>query len=241
MPLFWLGAVTALSLILHVLRAGLFAWVELELAGGRAPRLPGFIPPGLRVGLILEIALAASVLACAVAGLIWLYGASARAHALTARMKHSPRSSVVWFLVPLINLFMPLSVAYDLWKASGGDPNKGRMILVWFGAYALSTLPCWMWVFGTPPNLLGQVIIASSGLASLAMARRITRMQAIAETAAEFAAADEADGPVSGGQPPIEFPMGKPEALEPTPRSVRVVEPREAAGPGVIYAPRERP
>lgn len=237
-PLFWLSVVTALSLVLHVLRAGLFAWVTHEYAEDRIPRLPGVFPPGLDVGLILEIAVIASSAVCGVAGLVWLHAASTRAHALGARMKHSPWNGVGWFLIPLINLFMPLSVAYDLWRGSGGDAGKSRMVLFWFGAYALGLMMSWMWVFGGAPNLLGQAIIAASSLTSLALARRITRLQAtVVEVAAEFGPADEDEGALGDTLSPNALP--EPEVLEPAPRTVRVVEPRATAAPGVIYAPRK--
>jgi hypothetical protein len=234
MPLFWLGVVTALSLVLHVARAGLYALVERAVAAGRTPRLPpGFA--GVSFGWILEIALVVSVIACSIAFVVWVHDASVKAHAFAPNMKHSPWSGVGWLVFPLINFFMSLSVVYDLWAASGGDRSKGRMVLVWYGAYAVSAIPCWMWASGVLPNLLGQIIVAFSSLASLALARRIARMQVIAATAAEFGPADEAEAVVHS-----EFPLPDRETFEPAPRTVRLVEPRKDAGPCVIYAPRAR-
>ena len=94
----------------------------------------------------------------AIAFLIWIYSANARAHRLGREgMRFSPRASVLWFFAPFANLVVPLRAVREIWRASdpavdSSDPlawkrAPGSWILVvwwiaWIGANVLSrTLP----------------------------------------------------------------------------------------------------
>ncbi|KAF0092920.1 MAG: hypothetical protein E1N59_3318 [Puniceicoccaceae bacterium 5H] len=70
--------------------------------------------------------------------LIWLYRAMKCVRLLGARhMPFSPAWSVAWFLIPLVNVIVPVFVLYGLSKASR-DPQHWRqqpamgMVIVWF-------------------------------------------------------------------------------------------------------------
>jgi hypothetical protein len=74
----------------------------------------------LLAGVQLGIALPAAVLF-----FVWVYRTNRTARALGAQgMTYSPGWSVVWFFIPLMNLFIPYDVMRELWKASRSKPGE---------------------------------------------------------------------------------------------------------------------
>lgn len=53
--------------------------------------------------------------------LIWFYRANKNIHAFGAKEVSSPRMAVIWWLIPILNLWKPYQVAQQIWKAS--DPQ----------------------------------------------------------------------------------------------------------------------
>ncbi|WP_010218532.1 DUF4328 domain-containing protein [Sphingomonas sp. PAMC 26621] len=67
--------------------------------------------------VVAIIALAAFVLSAVCVGL-WIYRASANAHAVSDDLTISPRWSVGFFFVPVMNLFKPYRAMRETWQAS---------------------------------------------------------------------------------------------------------------------------
>lgn len=89
-------------------------------------------------------------LATVVVTLIWLYRATANAKAMGATdLMVSPVMAVIWWFVPLLNLFMPYLAVRDLWRASERPGD-------WQGVSAPATLVIW-WVLWLCGNVAGWV------------------------------------------------------------------------------------
>lgn len=54
--------------------------------------------------------------------LFWFYRANRNIHAFGAKEIFSPRMAVIWWFVPILELWKPYSVAQQIWKAS--DPQS---------------------------------------------------------------------------------------------------------------------
>ena len=52
--------------------------------------------------------------------LIWFYRSNKNTHAFGAREVSSPRMAVIWWFIPILNLWKPYQLAQQIWKAS--DP-----------------------------------------------------------------------------------------------------------------------
>jgi hypothetical protein len=91
----------------------------------------------LREHIITYIVIAVS-LATAVAFFVWLHRTAANVRALGATgLTFTPGWSIAWFFVPIANLFMPLRVMRELWRASH-DPAH-------WAALAAAPIVGWWW------------------------------------------------------------------------------------------------
>lgn len=180
---------SAVSLILHVIRAAIFHFAP----GYAAPSDMPWLSAGISFGPLLELALQVSIILCTGLGLMWLHGASVNAHILQSRMKYSPRAGVLWFFIPAVNSIMSLAVVYEIWSASGGDRKGGRLVLVWW-VLAMATLYFDVfWLVGEPADLLFQIIVAGSTISFLMLARRIRALQAVGAAGVVFRDDDDID------------------------------------------------
>lgn len=113
--------------------------------------------------------LAAQSLSYGIAGiavLTWIYRAGKRAHASGARhLTASPAMGVVWYFVPIANLFMPYMALRDIWKASI-DPTDWEAV----ATPALVKLWWATWISGNIIGLsvlrIGQEVGATPALAT---------------------------------------------------------------------------
>lgn len=82
---------------------------------------------------------------------VWLYRAVANAHALGARgFSSSPVMAIVWYFIPLGNLFMPYLTMRDTWKASTNPRD-------WEAADGSPAIGLW-WFFWLAGNIAGIVV-----------------------------------------------------------------------------------
>ena len=81
---------------------------------------------------------------------VWLYRASANAHALAGGLTISPAWAVGWYFVPVANLWKPYQAVAEIWRASTISEawqtvTVPRMLLVWWIVWlanrALEILP----------------------------------------------------------------------------------------------------
>jgi heme/copper-type cytochrome/quinol oxidase subunit 2 len=80
--------------------------------------------------------------------LVWVHRASANAEAFGAEgMSAGPGMAVAWYFIPVANLFMPLVVMRETWKASANPPN-------WEVERAPATLILW-WILWIVGNIAG--------------------------------------------------------------------------------------
>lgn len=89
------------------------------------------------MGLLVGLGQSLAFIAAAIATLVWIYRANAKAHRLGAKdMMVRPGWAVAWFFIPLANLVMPFMAMRELWKASA---NPGD----WQIERTPITLPLW--------------------------------------------------------------------------------------------------
>ena len=77
--------------------------------------IPAVSPFEINSFQLLEI-LSFSV--AAIIGLYWFYRANKNIHAMGAKKISSPRMAVIWYFVPILNLWKPYKVAQQIWKSS---------------------------------------------------------------------------------------------------------------------------
>lgn len=75
--------------------------------------------------------------------LFWFYRASKNIHAFGAKKVSSPRMAVLWFFIPILNLWKPYVVTQQIWKTSNpqtiisdgtewkNSPNSNKIKLLW--------------------------------------------------------------------------------------------------------------
>lgn len=86
------------------------------------------------------------VIAAGIITLIWFYRASKNIHAFGAKGVSSPRMAVIWWFIPIVNLWKPYQVAQQIWKASNPQEilSNGNE---WKKASSSNTIKIW-WLLG---------------------------------------------------------------------------------------------
>ena len=91
--------------------------------------------------------------------LYWFYRANKNIHAFGAKEVSSPIMAVVWWFIPILDLWKPHSVAQQIWKASNPqiilsngiewkNSPRSNVIIIWWVLFLLSIF------IGIPVNLL---------------------------------------------------------------------------------------
>lgn len=111
---------------------------------------PGPLDPfELRPADFVAIAMLFMMIVCIVVVGMWIYRASANAHALSDEMTISPGWAVGWYFVPFMNLVRPYQAMREIWLASHFRGN-------WHGESAPAILG-WWWGLWIVTNILGNI------------------------------------------------------------------------------------
>jgi heme/copper-type cytochrome/quinol oxidase subunit 2 len=81
--------------------------------------------------------------------LYWFYRANKNIHAFGAKEVSSPAMAVIWWFIPILDLWKPHSVAQQIWKASNPqimllngiewkNSHRSNLILLWWMLFLLS-------------------------------------------------------------------------------------------------------
>ena len=103
-----------------------------------------FDPMGLPSDLV-AIGVFVMLLVCVVVVGMWIYRASANAHALSDEMTISPGWAVGWYFVPIMNLVRPYQGMREIWMASHfrgnwhGEPTPG-ILGWWWGLWIVTNI-----------------------------------------------------------------------------------------------------
>lgn len=135
-------------------------YMALELLGGMvlvydyatAPAL--FDPMALRPSDFVAIPALVMMIVCVVVVGMWIYRASANAHALSDEMTITPGWAVGWYFVPIMNLVRPYQAMREIWLASHFRGN-------WHGEPAPGILG-WWWGLWIVTNILANVSLRLS-------------------------------------------------------------------------------
>jgi len=103
----------------------------------------------LRNADFIALPMIAAMLVCFVVVGMWIYRASANAHAISDEMTISPGWAVGWYFVPFMNLVRPYQGMREVWLASHYRGN-------WHGEPAPSLLG-WWWGLWIVTNILSNV------------------------------------------------------------------------------------
>lgn len=103
----------------------------------------------LRNSDIVAIPVLLTMIACFIVVGMWIYRASANAHAISNELTISPGWAVGWYFVPFMNLIRPYQGMREVWLASHYRGN-------WHGEPAPSLLG-WWWGLWIVTNILGNL------------------------------------------------------------------------------------
>jgi hypothetical protein len=111
-------------------------------------------------GLVDALALAISVIElCVLAGwLAWQYRASSTLHAGATVPRYRPQWSVLWWFVPVAQLWMPGATNADLWRVSHRSASGSWPVWIWWTAFLVG------WIARTSGHILRQVVLGSSAI-----------------------------------------------------------------------------
>lgn len=73
------------------------------------------------VSLLVALINLVIVIVIGIVTFIWFYRANKNIHSFNAKDVSSPRMAVIWWFIPIANLWKPYQVAQQIWKAS--DPQ----------------------------------------------------------------------------------------------------------------------
>jgi uncharacterized protein DUF4328 len=111
---------------------------------------PAFSDPlVVRISDFAALPMLVMLIACYVVVGMWIYRASANAHAISDEMTITPGWAVGWYFVPIMNLFKPFQAMREIWMASHFKGN-------WHGEPAPAILG-WWWGLWLASNILGNI------------------------------------------------------------------------------------
>ena len=93
--------------------------------------------------------------------LYWFYRANKNTHIFGATGISSPIMAVIWWFIPILNLWKPYTVARDIWKASASHVGLQNSI-EWKELPSSNTIKLW-WILGLLSVLLTVVNVAYAG------------------------------------------------------------------------------
>lgn len=98
------------------------------------------------VSLLVAFVNLVIVIVIGIVTLIWFYRANKNIHSFNAKDVSSPRMAVIWWFIPIANIWKPYQVAQQIWKAS--DP---QIVLSngteWKKSPSSNTIKIW-WLLG---------------------------------------------------------------------------------------------
>lgn len=137
----WLLIACILIFGLSGLNAFVQAFVISAISEGSIPARPVMVVAteanALRRGALSAVA-ALLLLSTVIFWLIWIHRVSANAHALGGhKLRFTPRWVVVWYLLPIANLWVPYQAMSEIWRASRNptrwqqEAPHGRLLWWW--------------------------------------------------------------------------------------------------------------
>ena len=93
--------------------------------------------------------------------LYWFYRANKNTHIFGATGISSPIMAVIWWFIPILNLWKPYTVARDIWKASASYARIHNCT-GWKELPSSNTIKLW-WILGLLAVLLTVVNVAYTG------------------------------------------------------------------------------
>lgn len=118
--------------------------------------------------------------------LCWFYRANKNIHAFGAKLVISPKMAVVWFFVPILQLWKPYKIAQQIWKASNPEITISDGT-EWKNFPTSYIIKLW-WILGILPyfaviidvfGFLGNVLFIAIAIFFIIMVRQISAWQEI--------------------------------------------------------------
>jgi len=139
-------ALAAIAVVLAVVGIVSTLLQQADLPGAPVDGCPAHPPGEVRQSVIAQAQIVVGLILLA-AFLLWIYQAHANLPALGAKyLKYSPPWAVGWFFIPIFNLFRPVQVIEEIWKAS--DPDViDKDGLAWVGTPMSALVVVWWILF----------------------------------------------------------------------------------------------
>ena len=152
----WLVILSIATIVIALINTGAFFALNYQTRDAQLQSID------LVFLIIAAIILAIEIVALIVT-LYWFYRANKNIHAFGAKEVSSPIMAVVWWFIPILDLWKPHSVAQQIWKASNPqiilsngiewkNSPRSNIIILWWVLFLLSIFIGIAGEFITPPE-----------------------------------------------------------------------------------------
>jgi heme/copper-type cytochrome/quinol oxidase subunit 2 len=138
----WLVILSIATIVIGLVNIGAFFALDYQTRGTE------FQSTDLVFLVIATLILVIEIVALIIT-LYWFYRANKNIHAFGAKEVSSPAMAVIWWFIPILDLWKPHSVAQQIWKASNPqimlsngiewkNSHRSNLILLWWVLFLLS-------------------------------------------------------------------------------------------------------
>ena len=152
----WLVILSIATIIIALINTGAFFALNYQTRDAQLQSID-------LVFLIIAALILVIEIVALIVTLYWFYRANKNIHAFGAKEVSSPIMAVVWWFIPILDLWKPHSVAQQIWKASNPqiilsngiewiNSPRSKIIILWWGLFLLSIFIGIPGEFITPPE-----------------------------------------------------------------------------------------
>ena len=138
----WLVILSIATIVIGLVNTGAFFALDYQTTGTE------FQSTDLVFLVIATLILVIEIVALIIT-LYWFYRANKNIHAFGAKEVSSPAMAVIWWFIPILDLWKPHSIAQQIWKASNPqimlsngiewkNSHRSNLILLWWVLFLLS-------------------------------------------------------------------------------------------------------
>jgi len=152
----WLVILSIATIVIGLVNTGAFFALDYQTRGTE------FQSTDLVFLVIATLILVIEIVALIIT-LYWFYRANKNIHAFGAKEVSSPAMAVIWWFIPILDLWKPHSIAQQIWKASNPqimlsngiewkNSPRSNVIILWWVLFLLSIFIGIPGEFITPPE-----------------------------------------------------------------------------------------
>ncbi len=152
----WLVILSIATIIIALINTGAFFALSYQTRDAQLQSID-------LVFLIIAALILVIEIVALIVTLYWFYRANKNIHAFGAKEVSSPIMAVVWWFIPILDLWKPHSIAQQIWKASNPqiilsngiewkNSPRSNIIILWWVLFLLSIFIGIAGEFITPPE-----------------------------------------------------------------------------------------